>query len=120
MCQYCKKGGKLTAFRGDDIEFDLFITDENNNVVDLTGYTVTFTVKKNSQDPDDKAVFQKHQTEHIDPGQGHTYIHIPNIISKTFDIMTYYYDVQIKDVSEKIKTLRKGCFEIKGDITINN
>ena len=51
----------ISFYRGDDISFDVVFRDpnDNNNPLDITGWIVSFTIKKSNSDPDAKAVIQK-------------------------------------------------------------
>jgi len=40
----------LTVYRGDDKIYDITVRDIDNEVVDITGYRVKFTVRKNAKD----------------------------------------------------------------------
>ena len=91
--------------------------------VDITGWTIYFTVKKQKIDTDDKAVIKKNITEHIDPTKGESMLLV--LPDETKNLLgSYYYDLQIKrPVSQPgqyddIQTPLEGIIIFTEDITI--
>lgn len=107
----------LTVYRGDDKTYNLTFTDSNGDAIDITGYTIFFTVKNNKTDSDDDAVIKKDITSHIDPTNGKTQIILTDI-DTAIAIKRYFYDIQLKDVSGLITTVLEDAFIIVQDITI--
>ena len=67
----------------------------SGDVIDLTGATVFFTVKRNLQDTDAQALISKTITSHSSPSTGETSI---TFTSTDVDYVgDFYYDVKIKD-----------------------
>ena len=110
-------GNILQVYRGDNKTYDLTFTDSNNTAIDITGYTVFFTVKKNKTDTDANAKISKTITSHTNPTTGQTQISLTST-DTDITVRKYYYDIQIKDVSDRITTVVSDTFEIKQDITI--
>jgi hypothetical protein len=106
----------INVYRGNDINLNITVTDSNGSPVDITGYTLWFTVKSDENDSDDEATIQKTVTSHTDPTNGLTTFELTNTDT---DIPhgTYLYDMQMKDTSNKITTLTKGYFNVTQDIT---
>jgi len=45
----------IVVYRGDDFSTQLIFTDDNEAVIDITGWTIFFTVKKKVTDSDSNA-----------------------------------------------------------------
>lgn len=106
----------LCYYENNDISIVVTFTDSNGSAIDITGYTVWFTVKERESDIDANAIIQKEVTSHSDPTNGETTIDLTN---SDMDInpKTYYYDIQWKDTNDKIKTILKAKFIVKKRIT---
>lgn len=107
--------------RGDSREYRLEVTDENDNVVDIDGATIRFTVKENISD-DDPGIFQltsanSSQIEIDDGGNGKARIFVTNANTQSMDIKRHVYDVQVQPASGGVKTVVSGTFTITEDIT---
>ena len=107
----------ITIIRGTDNS--IVVTIKLNSVVlDITGYTVLFTVK--TQDDiyksDDSAVIQKTITDFIDPTTGQATITLTND-DTTIDIGEYYWDIRLIEPAGKISQTNKGKLEIVSGIT---
>ena len=110
-----------TIPRGDSREYRLEVTDENENVVNITGATVRFTVKENISDSDPGA-FQltsatPAQITIDDGGNGKARIFVTNANTQDLEIKRYLYDVQVQPASGGVKTVVSGSFTITPDIT---
>lgn len=108
---------KITVIRGDDITLNATFKDENGTAINITGYTIFFTVKDNYTSTDDtSALISKTVTSHSDPTNGKTLI----TLSKTDTNLSegnYYYDFQTKDGSGNISSTERGTFVINLDVT---
>lgn len=109
---------KLTIIKRDSISFRLTCKDSCGNAIDITGYTVYFTVKSlaNISSGDNTATIQKIVTSHTDPESGITHIALTSTDTNV-DAGTYYYDIQIKTTTGAISSCVKGQIEIIQDIT---
>lgn len=106
----------LELVRGDDDAFEFTFSDELG-AIDITDWTVFFTVRSDNNEEDDtNAIIKKVITEHTDPEHGKTEIQITEEDSNQ-PIDSYYYDIQIKDDSNKIKTVVIGNIFIVQDVT---
>lgn len=106
---------KITYYRGDDNTISLEFT-QDDVAVDITGWTIFFTVKRNMDADDDSADLQKDVTSHTDAAAGETEITLTD--ADTDDLSgCYYYDIQYKDDSGLIKTVLKGTIEFVEDVT---
>lgn len=107
---------KLEVTRGDDKPLTLTFTDINGTPINITGYTVFFTVKKDYALADAQANISKTVTSHTNPTSGATTV---NLTHDDTDITpgNYYYDVQVKDTSNKITTILVDDFIVQPDVT---
>lgn len=103
--------------KGDDYSALLTLTDGTGTAIDITGWTVTFTIKNNYNDSDSDAIYQQIITTHTSPTQGKTTISIPDATSETFDTKTYLYDIQTVSDATVVKTILKGDFKVAWDVT---
>ena len=107
----------LTIYRGDSKTYNLTFT-ENGAALDITGYTIFFTVKTISDvaTDDSEAVISKTVTSHTNPTGGITQV----VLSSTdtnIDVDEYDYDFQFKTDADAITTFQKGRFNVLKDIT---
>lgn len=85
--------------------------------LNLTGAKVYFTVNSSNNPTDDSgAAFQKTTTTHTAPLLGQTSITVTNADTQTLTPGTYYYDVQIKDATGNITSLKQDVFIVNADI----
>lgn len=107
----------MKVIRRDDVDFELTFTDVDGDVVNLTGATVFFTVKKRITDIDDDAVIAKEITVFDFPLTG---VAILTLDETDTDISPgqYYYDIQLKTSNAKITSSNYGKFYVAQDITI--
>ena len=111
----------LSLPRGDSREYRLEVTDENDNVLNITGSTIRFTVKENISDSDPGA-FQltsanPAQIDIDDGGNGKARIFVTNTNTQDLTIKRYLYDIQVQPASGGVKTVVGGTFAITEDIT---
>lgn len=108
---------KIEVIRGDDVTLNATFQDENGQAINLTGCTVFFTVKDNYTSTDDTAaLISKTVTAHTFPLLGQTSIDLTNTDTNLPEA-DYYYDFQLKDVSNKITSTQRGLLAITWDVT---
>ncbi len=112
--------GELTFFRGDSYPIELTIKDkENSAAIDITGYSFTMTVNS-EKDPADDANLQFFIAGVVDPDQvvnkGKVAI-TPSVDHTDLPSATYYYDIEMTDLSGNVRTIGKDKFKITQDIT---
>lgn len=109
----------FTIIQGDDLTFTLTFKDEDGVVIDITGFTVFFTAKKDFDEvvDDADAPLSATVTSHTDPTNGITEINIPNTDTVDLEPRKYYYDIQIKDLANKISSAQYGVLEVLRDVT---
>ncbi len=105
----------LYLTRGDDKFYVLTFTDGNGDPIDITGWTIYFTVKRDLDDTDDEALIKKDITAHTDPTNGVTKIHLTS--DDTDLIGNFYYDIQVKKSDGIILTVLEGMITFKKDVT---
>jgi len=105
----------LEVKRGDSKTYTLTFKDEDGNLIDITGYTVFFTVKEKIDDNDDHAKIKKTITSHTDPTNGETQIQLSS--SDTNLIGNYLFDIQIKNTTNEIITIMEGLITFTKDVT---
>lgn len=108
---------ELTIVKGDTLELEISVRDNSNAPFSLQGAKIFFTVKPNPDLPDEQAVIQIIQTEHVYPDRGISLIVIPasqtaNLSSKQM----YYYDVRLVK-NDKVYTLAYGVIKVIKSIT---
>jgi len=108
---------ELSFYKGDDVYWQLTITDENDTIVDITGYIVNFTIKKYATDSDEDAILKKTITDHSDPTNGKTVIYLTKSDTDKIAVNTYIYDIQITDKNDKVTTVIKDTIEVLQDVT---
>lgn len=112
------KDTNFDVFRNDYKKFTLTVTD-NGLPFDLTGCTVSFTVKASPTMLDTSAIIQKNVVSHINAVGGITNIELSS--SDTASLIpskSYYYDCQVSTGDYKKFTVAKGFLNIKQDITL--
>jgi hypothetical protein len=110
----------LSTYRGDTYSLSINFTDENAVAIDITGWTLFFTVKSRKTDTDAQAIAAelpvKTITIHSNPTGGQTVISLT--ASETNSLSgKYYYDIQYKKPDGTIKTFLKGVINFTEDIT---
>ena len=106
----------LTIKRGDSKTYTLKFADEDNSPIDITGWTVFFTMKANIDDVDNDAKIKKDITTHTDPTNGETEISL-SATDTAQDIGSYVFDIQIKKSTGEIKTILEGIINVGKDVT---
>jgi len=107
----------MEIIKRDDVNLDVVLKDQDGNAFDLTGKTVFFTLKRRQDDSDEAAVVKKTVTVHTNASLGQTRIALSNTDTNQ-SVGYYFYDVQVKDVQNRITSAVKGQIRIVQDITI--
>lgn len=107
---------KRYVYRANSRAYSLHFKNRDDSDFDLTGCTVSMTVKRRVEDTDDKALISKDVTVHTDATAGLTQIVLTSSdTNKQAD--NYVYDFQIKMANNSIQTLGIGEFVIKDRVT---
>lgn len=108
------------VIRGDTDSFTITFRDANGNPIDITGYTVWFTVRssvpKTSTTDNTDAVISVKNTNHSDPTNGQTLIAITSSDTE-IDPKTYFYDIQYKKPDGTVHSTGYFKYIVSADIT---
>lgn len=101
---------------GDDIEYNITFSDENDDPIDISGWEVWMTVKGDYEDSDADADIQVSTTSHDDALNGET-----SLIFASGDTSGLsgrkVWDLQIKDASDDIRTVVEGEVRFRPEVT---
>jgi hypothetical protein len=109
----------LKLIRGDDATFQITFKDQDKVVIDLTGYTIFFTVKKESDlnvVDDTKALIAKTITVIPSPTLGKVAVVISHE-ETNLPIGVYTWDLQLKSASNIITSTQRGQLEVVQDVS---
>ncbi|MCE5212506.1 MAG: hypothetical protein LLG40_13265 [Deltaproteobacteria bacterium] len=106
----------LDMVRGDTFTRTIEFT-ENGSSLNITGWTVFFTLKQNWQLPDSEASLQKIITNHTDPTNGKTVLELLPADTVTLNPGEFDYDIQALTDDNEVFTLLRGKFTIEYDVT---
>src|SRR5574343_202270 len=95
---------RLFIRKGDDTPIELSFTVNLDTPVNLTGYKLYFTVKKNRSDADASALISIDWTTHSNPTQGKTVLTIPQSATASVKPGQYYFDIQWKTPDLSVRT----------------
>jgi len=102
--------------RGDTLTFVFHFKNSDETPIDITGYTLYFTLKEKLSDSDDDAIIKIDESDHLNPVNGDSRITVPD--TDTDDLKgKYYYDFQLKTTGGVINTFMQGKIEFKSDVT---
>jgi len=101
--------------RGDSQLLYCTIT-HNGDVVDITGYTFYFTVKRDWNTPDAEAVIALNITDLTDPTNGKFNINVSSSLTEDL-LKNYVYDIRSEDTGGKFITLERGEINFVKDAT---
>ena len=112
----------LSMYRGDNKTWTLTFKDGNGTAIDITGYTIFFTVKNQNAYVDSTSdttdgLVQKTIVNHTSPSTGVSVLNIVPADTSSLSPTTYKYDMQLKDDSGSILTFIEGNFEVLADVT---
>ena len=115
----------LSMVRGDKQAFDIAVVDADGVAVDLTGITITFTVKRRRTDTDAQAIISLSTASGIvtdyDPTLGTATITLDpedtEDLSDHVIARSLYWDVQIDDMAGDVRTPLSGRLAISADTT---
>jgi hypothetical protein len=112
----------LRMFRGDSRTWVVNFKDKSTgNPIDITGYTLFFTVKDKNRyltdASDSSAIISKNVTTHVDSSSGISQIVITSSDTTSITPKAYIYDIQLKDSYDRVFTIDSGNFLIDADVT---
>ncbi len=105
----------LEIKRGQSKSYTLYFKDEDGVVIDITGYTVIFTVKEKIDDLDSAAKIKKTITTHTDPTNGESQI---SLTSTDCNLLgNYLYDLWLIDSLNAKTPVMEGVISFKKSVT---
>jgi hypothetical protein len=111
---------EISAVRKTTVPLLVTITDSTGTAIDITGYTLFFTVKKNTSQPqnttDADALISKTLTTFSDPTHGIARITLSST-DTSIPAGSYLYDIGYKDLSGNRYLSEPDDFTIIGNIT---
>lgn len=107
----------LTIIRGDDTTINITCLDDNGAAIDITGYTIFFTVKSNINDADASAVISKQTSSHTSPTQGRSTITLAHADTDIAE-GDYIYDFQLVSGSGAVTSTERNILTVRKDVTI--
>jgi hypothetical protein len=111
----------IEMYRGDDKAITLTFKDSAGSAVNITGYSIFFTVKNKlsyNDDPDDSdAIISSIVTSHTYATSGTSVLTISNSQTSSVTPGKYIYDIQLKDGGGNILTVVAGAFILDADVT---
>ena len=105
----------LEIVKGDSKGFNL-IFQEAGVAIDITDWTIYFTVKVSKGDLDSAAVISKDVTVLTDPTHGNAKIELTSI-DTNITANTYYYDIRVVTKTGAVYTLMMGKLTILAAVT---
>ena len=106
----------LVTYRGDDMLISLTFKDSNGVAIDITGWTIFFTIKKTKDDTDAASVYEQDITTIPNPTLGVLQFTIPHTVTQTLT-GSYWYDIQVKKLDGTIQTVTNGNINFERDVT---
>ena len=115
MPQIRMQENNMVVYRGDDFSTQLTFADEEGEPIDITGWKIFFTVKKNKDDSDIKARIAV-DVEPTDPTTGVVLVTVSHTLTSTLAGF-YYYDFQFTKADGTVQTITGGGITFERDIT---
>lgn len=107
----------ISLKRGNDRNLRVTVTNAAGQPVDITGWSVRFTVKKVQTMSDADAIINKLITSHENPTGGITNIPINGSDTDNQPIDLFYLDIRVRDALGKEHSSDTGTFQIIQPIT---
>jgi hypothetical protein len=109
-------GDELSRKRGDTVPDVIFVTDENGDPADLTGFTYKMTLNSEKDPANDTTQLSQHNGSNPLPLTGR--IEFPWTAEQADQAPgKYWYDIEQTDTSGNIKTIAKQKYIFYQDIT---
>jgi len=106
---------EIEVFRGDDFGTQLVFKDSDDVAIDITGWTVFFTVKKRREDTDAAALISV-TVPPTDPTHGIALITVSHTLTDTLT-GTFFYDFKYKKLDGTVQTITSGGITFLQNIT---
>lgn len=106
----------MLVYRGDDFSMALTFKDLNQDPIDISGWTISFTVKDKTYKSDVDAKISIDVTTHVDPVNGKTGIFVSHDLTDPLEGV-YQYDLQFTTNESVIKTFARGQINFIDDVS---
>jgi len=107
----------IDLVRGDSKTYALAFTDNDGTAIDITGWTIYYTVKERLTDDDEDAIIRKIVTAEAGSAVGEVNIVLENTDTQDLEIKVYWHDIQVKNLDDKINTIAFGQLNVIADVT---
>ena len=107
----------MEFYRGDNKSYTLAFTDSDNNAIDITGWKIFFTIKQHLSQSDSEANLKEDVTDHDDPTNGLSSIHLSNGQTDLLEPGDYFSDIQVKKTDGTILTIMAEKLRVLADVT---
>jgi len=111
---------QISIYKGDSRTLEVTVTDTSGAAVDITGYTMKFTVKKSEADTTNtiqKTTTLATEIDLTDPANGIAEVYLLPADTLNLKAGTYVYDVEVTTDTSKVYTVIKSTFVIVEDVT---
>ena len=112
MAQYNLQQNDIVTYRGDDFSTNLVFRDSDGGIIDITGWKIFFTVKKNSDKTsvDTAALITKDITIHDDATAGITTLAL-SAVQTNVAVGDYKFDLRVYELasSTQLNTASGTC-----------
>lgn len=106
----------IKRIKGDTYPIDIQLERVDGSLIDITGSTIFFTVKRNLEDEDSDALISKDITSFSSPLTGE--FSIPLISTDVDYIGEFFYDVKIKYATGLIESVFTDKFILSNHTTL--
>ena len=108
----------IEVYYNNDKTINLQFNDSTGSAIDITGWTVRFTVKDKSDldNNDTKAVIKKDVTSHSDPTNGQTSVTLTDT-DTSIEPQLYKYDIKFETATGSETTFIEGDFKVLSGVT---
>lgn len=107
----------LKVCRGDTFLRTMSFVDSDGVAINITGWTIFFTIKDVKEEADGSAEISKTITVHTNAAAG-----LSQILVAASEMAAlngdYFYDIQIKKSDDTVLTILRGKFIVDSDITL--
>lgn len=103
--------------RGDSSAYTITFRQANGVAYNITGWTITFTLKSSYELPDASLTLQKVITVHSDPTNGISVLNLAPADTQLLPSRIYDYDIVVTTSGGDVYTLLKGKFDLQYDVT---
>jgi hypothetical protein len=115
MAQFNLQQNNIVTYRGDDFSTQLIFCDADGNAINITGWKIFFTAKKNKTDTDAMAPISV-TIDPTDPTHGIALVVVSHTVTDTLSGL-YYYDFKFRKADMTIQTIVSGGITFETNVT---